>query len=111
MLCWFLPYINMYQPSIYAHMPSLSLPPTSHPIPLLKFVTEHQAELPALSVLHMLMYIFHCYSLNSLKGPFKFNSEACAHYHLSAAFRTEMGQDEAKDKNMAIHSVMNALAS
>ena len=56
MLSWFLPYINMfsffffaihqYESAIRIHMfPSLlNLPLTSHPIPLLYVVTEHQAE-------------------------------------------------------------------
>ena len=48
----------------------LNLPPTPHLIPP-QVVTEHRLELPVLhgsfplAIFHMVMYIFHCYSLNS----------------------------------------------
>ena len=49
----------------------LNLPPTSHPVPPSKAVTECQAGLPVsyssfpLTVLHTVMYISQCYLLNS----------------------------------------------
>ena len=47
-LYWFLLYINMNKPR-YTYAPSLlNLPPTSHSIPPLQLVTEHQVELPVL---------------------------------------------------------------
>ena len=48
MLCWFLPSINMNQPKVYMCPALLDLPPTSHPIPPHRVVTQHQAELPVL---------------------------------------------------------------
>ena len=51
----------------------LNLPPTSHPIPLLWVLTEHQIWAPCVIqqistgylILHMIMYMLQCYSLNS----------------------------------------------
>ena len=73
MLCQFLLYNKVNQPSayIYPHIPSLlSLPPT-FPIPPLQVVTKHQADLPVLcscsplSILHLVVYICPCHSLTS----------------------------------------------
>ena len=70
----------------YTHVPSLlSLSPTSHPIPLLSRVREHQVWAPVchtanslwLSILHLVVYMFPCYSLDSQKKSviiLKFNS-------------------------------------
>ena len=57
---------------MYTYISSLlNLPPTSHPIPPLWVIAEHQVELLVLysnfllSVLQMVMCVFQCYTLNS----------------------------------------------
>ena len=65
--------MNQLYVYIYPHIPSLwRLPPTL-PIPPLWVVTKHRADLPVLcscfplaiyfSLLHLVVYIFQCYSL------------------------------------------------
>ena len=60
----------MDQSKVYIVPSLMSLPPTSHPIPPLQVVTEPWFEFPEsyskfpLSILHMLVYMFPCYSLH-----------------------------------------------
>ena len=63
---------TMWISHMYTYISSLlNLPPTSHPIPPLWVIAEHQVELPVLysnfllSVLQMVMCVFQCYTLNS----------------------------------------------
>ena len=66
-LCWFLPYINMNQHR-YTYVPSLlTLPLIFRPIP--PTVGCHRANSHWLSVLHLVMYMFASYSLNSSHPP------------------------------------------
>ena len=60
---------------IYMCLSRLNSPSTPHPIPISRFVTELQFELPShianshwLSVLHMVMYMFPCYSFHLSHG-------------------------------------------
>ena len=48
MLCWFLPYNNMNQPSVYTCPLAFEPPSHSSSIPPLWLVTEHWVELPVL---------------------------------------------------------------
>ena len=72
-LWWFLPYISMNWPSVYmyplypeppSHLPSHPLPPGYHRAPALG-VLYHTSNSQWSSVLHVVMYMFHCYSLKS----------------------------------------------
>ena len=70
-LCWRRPYINMNQPQVYISPPSwTSLPPStpSHPSRLSQSTGLrslcYTGSSHLLSILHMVMYIFPCYSLN-----------------------------------------------
>ena len=73
LLCWFLPYTNVNQPQVCICPLPLeppSHPPTpSHPSRLSQSTglssLHHTANSNQLSVLHMVMYMFQCYSLNS----------------------------------------------
>ena len=71
-LCWFVPYINVKQPQVYYVTSLLSLPPTSHPIPPSRLSRSsgfslqcHIANAHWLSILHIIMHIFQCYSSSS----------------------------------------------
>ena len=66
-LWWFCPYIDMNQPWVYKCPPILNLPPTSLPVVSAPALS---ALLPALnlhwsSILHVVIYMFQCYSLKS----------------------------------------------
>ena len=70
---WFLPYISMNWPSEYmyplypeppSHLPSHPLPPGYHRAPALGALCLTSNSQWS-SVLHMVMYMFHCYSLKS----------------------------------------------
>ena len=68
-LCWFLPYINMNQLQVYV----CPHPPNFHPILPLPVVRDHWIWAPCAVqktfigylILHMVMYMFQCCSLNS----------------------------------------------
>ena len=72
-LWWFLPCINMNRPQVYMYPPHpehpTHLPP--HPIPLgcpkarVLSALLHALKLHWPSILHMIMYMFQCYSLKS----------------------------------------------
>ena len=74
--CYFLLYNKVNQPYVYEYPLPLEAPfhpPT--PIPPLQVITEHQGELPVLyslyplAILHIVVYIHQCYSLNSSHHP------------------------------------------
>ena len=72
MLCWFLPNINMNQPQIYICPLPLTTPSCFplHPTPGLSqspgvSFLSHTANSHWLSISHMVMYMFPCYSLHS----------------------------------------------
>ena len=69
---WLFCHINMNQPQVYMCPPSWTpLPVLSHPIPLgcprapALGALRHASNLHWSSVLHMVMYMFQCYSLKS----------------------------------------------
>ena len=70
-LWWFLPYIDMNQPCMYMCSPILKppshLPPHSitqiHPRALSLSALLHELNLHWSSILHMVIYMFKCYSL------------------------------------------------
>ena len=73
LLCWPLPYINMNQPQVYI-CPLLPESPSHllhYPSPLILSQSSglsshcHTANSHLLSIIHMIMYIFPCYSLRS----------------------------------------------
>ena len=73
LLCWPLPYINMNQPQVYI-CPLLPESPSHllhYPSPLILSQSSglsshcHTANSHLLSIIHMIMYIFPCYSLSS----------------------------------------------
>ena len=64
-LWWFLPYIDMNQPQVYTYgtpFPPLSPP---HPSGLSQSTLLHVLSLHWLSISHMVIYMFQCYSLKS----------------------------------------------
>ena len=72
-LWWVLPYINMNQPWAYicplppeppSHFPPHPIPPGCHRAPALGSL-RHISKSHWLSLLHMVMYMFQCYSLKS----------------------------------------------
>ena len=74
MFCYLLLYNKMNQlyVYIYPHIPSLLCLPPTLPIPTLQVDTKHRAYLPVLcscfplaTILHLVVYICHCYSLTS----------------------------------------------
>ena len=80
-LCWFLPHINVNQPW-YTYVSTLvNLPPTSHPSHLSRLSQSTRFELPAnsywLSILHMIMHKFQCYSINLYPPLLPLCPQAC----------------------------------
>ena len=78
LLCWPLPCIKPKSPQLHA----CPLLPTSHPLPPLEAVTEHQAELPGspssfpfavYNILHMVLHIFQ----NTLSVLITFSYPCC----------------------------------
>ena len=72
MLCQFLPLVDMSQPQVYiyplpleppSHLPPHLTPLGCHRAPGLSFL-DHTTNSHWLSILHMVMYMFQCYSLN-----------------------------------------------
>ena len=75
-LCWFLPYISMIQPQVYICplSPEGTSPTPSHPARLSQSTVLSSLCYTAnshLSILHMVMYMFPYYSLNSSNSPLR----------------------------------------
>ena len=67
-LWWFFPYIDMNQPWVYKCPPILNLPPSCPSAPALSALL-HALNLHWSSILHMVIYVFQCYSLKSSHSP------------------------------------------
>ena len=87
-LWWFLPYVDMNQPRVYTCPPILSPPsqlsllssPLGCPRAPALSVLLHASNLHWSSVLHMVIYMFECYSLTSHPCLLPYSPKVCSLY-------------------------------